>query len=579
MTTESVLLHGGDIVAEVLLQYGVQHLFTLAGGHISPIYIGCQSRNIEVIDVRHEANAVFAADAEARLTGSIGVAAVTAGPGVTNTITAMKNAQLAESPLLLIGGATAVMLRGKGALQDIDQLALMRPHVKFAARAKKVREIAPLLEKAIHTAMKGVPGPVFVELPVDILYPESVVRDLMLPSAKPRNLMQKAMKWYINRYLHNLFRDMPPAIHVTDLQQSTTYPSLDKLQTKLQLAERPVILVGSQAMQNPQLIPQMISVLEHLQIPVFLSSMARGLLGKNHPLHIRHGRTAALRSADFVLLLGVATDFRLDYGRQISGSAFLVSVNKNPTTLKLNRIFRKIQLPIHANPAVVLTKMLATPHPSSQWLQSLQEKNQQRKADILQQSNTLPEKYVNPLYLCNVLEEVIDDDSVLIGDGGDFVGTISYSVSPRQPLRWLDPGVFGTLGSGGGFALAAQLFHRQSEVWLFYGDGSAGYTITEFDTFVRHNLPVIAVIGNDASWAQIAREQVALFADDIATKLDYTAYNTIAEGFGAKGILVSTTEEVKPALLQAKKWAKTGHPVVVNVLLAASDFRKGSISM
>ena len=169
-------MNGGEIIARVLQKHGVKFLFTLCGGHISPIFVAAQNIGIRVIDTRHEVNAVFAADAVSRLTGTPGVAAVTAGPGVTNTITAIRNARLAQSPLILLGGAAATLLKGRGALQDIDQMSLMRPNVKWAAAISKVREIVPTLQKAFATAQEGVPGPVFIECPIDTLYDEELVR-------------------------------------------------------------------------------------------------------------------------------------------------------------------------------------------------------------------------------------------------------------------------------------------------------------------------------------------------------------------------------------------------------------------
>src|SRR5688572_23945816 len=201
--------HGGDLIADVLARHGVTHLFTLCGGHISPILTGCQGRGIKVVDVRDEGNAVFAADAVARMTGVIGVAAVTAGPGVTNTVTALKNAQMAQTPLLLLGGATATLLKGRGSLQDIDQLSLMKPLTKWATTVKSVPALRPTIERAIATATTGVPGPVFVEVPVDLLYPEAIVRQWYEKEAglgKAKGLTAKALELYIRGHLYRQFR-------------------------------------------------------------------------------------------------------------------------------------------------------------------------------------------------------------------------------------------------------------------------------------------------------------------------------------------------------------------------------------
>src|ERR1041385_1640261 len=203
------MTHGGDIIADVLARHGVTHLFTLCGGHISPILTGAQARGLRVVDVRDEANAVFAADAVARMTGTVGVAAVTAGPGVTNTITAIKNAQMAQSPLILFGGATATLLKGRGALQDIDQLSVMKPITKFATTVKTLPSLGATVERAIQIATDGVPGPVFVEVPVDLLYPEAIVRSWYEKEAglgKAKGIGAKALELYVRGHLYRQFR-------------------------------------------------------------------------------------------------------------------------------------------------------------------------------------------------------------------------------------------------------------------------------------------------------------------------------------------------------------------------------------
>src|SRR5438477_4388839 len=210
--------HGGDIIADVLARHGVTHLFTLCGGHISPILTGAKTRGLRVVDVRDEANAVFAADAVARMTGTVGAAAVTAGPGVTNAITAIKNAMMAQSPLVLFGGATATLLKGRGSLQDIDQMTLMKPLVKWATTVKTVPALAPTVERAIEIATEGVPGPVFVEVPVDILYPEAIVRMWYEKEAglgKAKGIGAKALELYIRGHLYRQFRGpVLPDVHL-----------------------------------------------------------------------------------------------------------------------------------------------------------------------------------------------------------------------------------------------------------------------------------------------------------------------------------------------------------------------------
>lgn len=580
MSTQTEM-HGGKLVAQVLKQQGVEFIYTLCGGHISPILIGADELGIRVVDTRHEASAVFAADATARLTGIPGVAAVTAGPGVTNAITALKNAQMAQSPLVLFGGAAAVLLKGRGALQDIDHLGLVKGICKWSATCKTVRDIIPTVEKAFRQAQDGVPGPVFVEIPVDLLYQESVVRDWSLEMARGKGLAAKALETYLKTHLKNKFSkawDGKASPATPPLPQLAANETLIKVQELLSSAERPVMVIGSQALISAHKADALADAVKTLGVPVFLSGMARGLLGK-HPLHIRHKRSKALREADVIILAGVPADFRMGYGTAIPRSATYISVNRSKDDLYLNR---KPTIPVQADPGTFI-RMLAgdwdgPPLRWQNWHALLQEREATRDKEI---HATADEEtaYINPVRFLQQLEAAVDDDSVLIGDGGDFVGTASYIVRPRAPLSWLDPGAFGTLGTGGGFALAAKAVRPKSEVWLLYGDGSCGYSVAEFDAYARHGLPVIAVVGNDAGWTQIAREQVEIFGTALSTELAHSDYHLVAQGYGGVGLCIDKPEQVEETLQQAKAIAREGKPVLINVMLGKTDFRKGSISM
>ena len=577
-------MSGGDLVAEVLVKHGVRFLFTLCGGHISPILVSSKQRGIRVVDVRDEASAAFAADAVSRLTGTPGVAAVTAGPGVTNTITAIKNAQLAQSPLVLLGGATGTVLKGRGSLQDIDQMALFEPHVKWMAEVTRVRDLVPAVEQAFEEARLGVPGPVFVECPVDLLYEESLVRKIYGvgdDAPQPRSLAEKGLRLYLRNPLRRLFAGAAKAAAA----EPRSFPPIAagrgevrRVAASLGKAERPVVLVGSQAVLQADRVAAVAAALDRLGVPFYLSGMARGLSGAGHPRHMRHQRTKALKQADWVLLAGVPNDFRLDYGRHISRRARLVAVNLSDHDLTSNR---RPQIGVIADPGTLLEALAGEIGDGGrwqEWIAALAARDQEREEDIAARGEQ-PTDHVHPVHLCREIERVLDDDSVLVADGGDFVATASYIVRPRGPLRWLDPGVFGTLGVGGGFALGAKLARPTAEVWLLWGDGSAAYSLAEFDTYVRHGLPVVAVVGNDASWQQIAREQVEILGDDCGTVLRHTDYHRVAEGYGGKGLLLERPEDVPAVLREAKEIARGGTPVLVNALLGKTDFRKGSISM
>ncbi len=575
-------MHGGDLVATVIQAQDVQFVFTLCGGHISPILVGCKTRGIRVVDVRHEANAVFAADAVARLSGIPGVAIVTAGPGVTNTITAMKNAQLAQSPVVLIGGAAATALKGRGALQDIDQMVLMKPHVKWAKGVRRVNELVPTLEQAFFEAQKEVPGPVFVEIPVDLLYDESLVKGWYGgKSGGGKSLPERMLGWYLNRHVQRLFAGVDWQAAPSLIKVSPPTPQAHRVEAavkRIEQAKTPLLVVGSQAVSESSRVNQIAEAVNRLGIPVYLSGMARGLMGNDHPLHMRHQRRRALKEADVVILAGVPNDFRLDYGRHIRRSAFLISANRSRREMRLNR---RPNLGIHGDAGIFLTLLaqhLTAPSRWQQWIEHLREQDQERENEINRQAEEITGR-INPLWFCRELESQLDGNSILVADGGDFVSTASYIVKPRAPLSWLDPGVFGTLGVGAGFALGAKLCRPDAEVWILYGDGSVAYSLAEFDTFIRHNIPVIAVVGNDAGWTQIAREQVEILKDDVGTVLRFADYHIAAKGFGGEGIVLTDSGQITSALRQAKQIARNGKPVLVNVHFGKTGFRKGSISM
>lgn len=574
-------MNGGEHVAESLKREGVQFLFTLAGGHIAPILVAAKARGIRVIDVRHEANAVFAADAVTRLTGIPGVAVVTAGPGVTNTLTAIKNAQLAQSPLVLLGGAAATALQGRGALQDIDQLALLKSAVKWQTSVRRVRDIAPALQDAFFHARSGTPGPVFVELPIDLLYDPALVKQWYGADRGGKTIADKIVKRYLQFHVNRLFADADTLQTPAPRPANIPAPSPNQIQRaaeKIRRAQRPLLLIGSQALLDAKNVNALADAVNRLDMPVYLSGMARGLLGKNSALQFRHKRREALREADVVILAGVPADFRLDYGNHISRRAFYISANRDARDLTRNR---KPNLAAHADPAQFLMQLAAQFENGARWTEwkkTLRARDDARNQEIIAQSEQ-PAQTINPLYLCRQIENALPDNALLVADGGDFVATASYIVSPRAPLTWLDPGVFGTLGVGAGFALGAKLARPDAEVWLLYGDGAAGFSLMEFDTFVRHNIPVIAVVGNDAGWTQIAREQIEYLHDDVATVLNYAAYERAAEGLGAKGWRADDPELISETLENARHAAQAGSPVLVNAILGKSDFRKGSISM
>ncbi len=576
--------HGGALIAEVLTRWGIEHLFTLCGGHISPLLVGAAEAGLSVVDCRDEKSAVFAADAAARMTGIPGVVAVTAGPGVTNSITAVKNAQLAQSPLVLLGGATATVLKGRGALQDIDQLSLVRSAVKWAGRCTTVAQLEPTLEQALTEVTTGVPGPAFLELPVDVLYPEETVREWYLAESggRAKTLQQRAFGLYLKAHLLRQFHaphvDVAGWLPGRSQAEAEHGAEIDEAVRLVSRAERPVLIVGSQAMVNLRDPAPLARAVQDIGVPVWLGGAARGLLGRDSPTQFRHARGTALKHADVVLTAGFPFDFRLKYGRGLAGDAIVVAANLSSHELLRNR---RPQLALPMNPAHFLVS-LADRMPDGErwaaWIETCRRREQARDGEIAALARPDGE-LVDPIHLFSRLEEKLDDDAVLVMDGGDFVATASYILRPRSPLSWLDPGVFGTLGVGGGFAVGAASVRPGAQVWIIYGDGSSAYSLSEFDTFVRHGMAPIAVIGNDASWQQIARDQTTLLGSGIGTALRRTDYHVVAEGYGGRGLLLDDPKKVDEVLSEAIALSRQGRPVCINVHLAATDFREGSISI
>jgi acetolactate synthase-1/2/3 large subunit len=586
MAQPSTPRHGGDRVAEALQAHGVRTLFTLCGGHISPILSAAKARGLRIVDVRDEATAVFAADATARLTGVPGVAAVTAGPGITNTITALKNAQLAQSPVVLLGGAAPTALQGRGALQDIDQRPLVAPHVKRFIKVGRVCDLAPAVEQAFALALSDVPGPVFIECPVDLLYGEAEIRQWYADAAgHGTTLPERALRWYLGRHVKRMFAsshgpDAPQARppHVPHANEA----SLNDTVTALERAERPLMVIGSQTLAQAGDAAGIAEAVAQLGVPVYLSGMARGLLGRDHALQMRHARRQALREADCVLLAGVPCDFRLDYGRHVRRSATLIAANRSAKDARLNR---RPDIAALGDAGHFLQSLADAMHrrgPASArwsgWTAQLRARDDEREREIDAQAQASGE-HVNPLALLRAVEREAGDNAVIVADGGDFVATAAYVLHPRSPLSWLDPGAFGTLGVGAGFALGAALARPDSEVWIVFGDGACGYGLVEFDTFVRHGIPVIALVGNDAGWTQIAREQVKMLHDDVGTVLARSAYEQVVAGFGAAGLELRRAADIVPTLAKARAMARSGRPVLINAWLDKTAFREGSLSM
>ncbi|HEY1954827.1 MAG TPA: thiamine pyrophosphate-binding protein [Polyangiaceae bacterium] len=538
-------VHGWRLVAQALKRHGTSHLFTLCGGHIQAIYDGCLDEGIRVVDVRHEQTAGHAADGWARVTGKPGVCAVTAGPGVTDVVTAVANAQRAGIPLVCIGGAGPRALCDMGSLQDMDCVSLMRPITKWSVQVPETRRIAEYIDSAMRIAQSNVPGPVFLEMPLDLLM----------------NMHDDA--------------DLPMTAPLAEPPRPAGDPrSIERAAAMLKEAARPVFLIGSQLRFSPKR-DAVKRAADAYGVPFYLNGMARGAIPFEHAGLFSRSRKAALAQADLVFVFGTPFDFRLDYGRSI-GSARIVQIDLDGAELGRNR---KVDVAIHGDSGLVLDQLLeALPSKKApDWLATIRADEDKRREKMRAEidSNVSPP---NPLRVCSEIGKRLGKNDVVIGDGGDFVATAAYVLKLEQPQLWMDPGPLGTLGVGPGYAMAAKLARPDANVVLVYGDGSFGLHGLEFEAMARQKIPVVAVIGNDAGWTQIRRGQVEIYGEEraVATGLEYTRYEKAVEACGGFGAYVEKIEDLGPAL-DAAFASKV--PACVNVKIAKSDFRKGAISV
>ena len=540
-------LTGGELVARVLAQAGVGHVFTLCGGHVLPIYDGCLKAGIGIVDLRHEQAAAHAADAYARLTRNVGVAVVTAGPGVTDAITGVANAYAARSPLLLIGGAAPLGLRGLGALQEMEQVALLRPITKGAWSVAETRQIPEVLTTAIRTALAGRPGPVFVEIPVDLLLSTIEERLAPIPTG----------------YVHRDSGSADPA-------------AIERLAQLLEQASRPVVIAGSGVWWDDA-AGALAAFAEAAGVPVFMNGAGRGSLPAEHPLAFAQARGAALGGADVVLVLGTPLDFRLGYGRPptFAENATVAMVDCDAAELGRNRplavgvtghIGRVLAQLTAALPRGVAARFEA-------WRRHLgvQEREGQQALEAQSLADDVP---VSHYRWAAEIARHVTADTLVIGDGGDVVGCASKLVRLSRPGQWLDPGPFGCLGVGPPFAIAAKLLQPARRVLLIAGDGAFGLNGMDLETAVRFGLPVTCIIGNDGGWGQIRNPQLSFFGAEraVATSLPMTRYDQMVEALGGRGVLVREPKEIGPALERALASSEVW---CINVILDPAAYRRG----
>ena len=529
--------HGGKLAAKALKAAGVECVFTLSGGHVMGIYDGCLDEGIEVVDVRHEQAATHAADAWARLhPGKVGVAILTAGPGVTDGVTGVANAWRANSPILVFGGQGPFKHAGRGSLQEMDHVSLMRPVTKWSGACGETRRIAEYIELAVRTALSGVPGPSFLEIPMDVLHGRVDLDAVQMPQ----------------------FRDYRVA-------SAAAPDALAQAAEIIAGARTPVVMAGT-SLKWSEGGGALAAFLDATAIPCYVNGMARGEIGPEHPSFLSLTRAEALASADVVILAGTPLDFRMKFGRAIPADARIVQLDLDETLIGQNRaaeVGLVGNLGRNFDGLLEMFKSTGATVDASAHLTALAareaELDEARMAEL--NSDEVP---IDPLRLCREIADAVADDMIVIGDGGDIVAQASKVIRVPKRGTWMDPGPLGTLGVGMPFALAAQKAYPDKRVLIVYGDGSFGLNGFEYDTAVRFGLPIVGVVGNDAAWGQMLRPQASLYGQDrvVATELNYTRYDKVVEAMGGHGEHVTEPDEIGPALRRA---FESGLPALVNV--------------
>ncbi len=494
---------GGQLVARMLRKEGVSTVFTLSGLHVAPIYAGCVDEGVRIVDMRHEQAAAHAADAWARLTRGVGVAIVTAGPGVTDAVTGVANAWAAASPLVLIGGAAPTFNLGRGSLQEMPQVQLFQGITKWSDRVPSSDLVPSFLAKAFRVARAGRPGPVFLEIPWDVL---SNGADAALAEAQ--------------------------SAYRTDARSPGDPAKLELALALLARAERPVVMAGSSIWRDDAVL-----ALERFAtragIPVYLNGMGRGCLPREDPAFFDLSRKDALALADVVLVVGTPLDFRLGYGTEptFAPGAKVIQVDVDPTEIGRNR---PIEVGIVGDSRSVLEALAAGVRPAADgWARLLREKETDRRTRQAVAARA--------------------GDVTWVADGGNVVAVAAKVIRVPAPGRWLDPGPLGTLGVGAPFAIAAKLLAPGRPVCVIQGDGAFGLNGMDFDTAVRFKLPMVIVVGNDAAWGQILIPQRGLYGEEhaVATKLAPTRYDRVVEALGGKGEHVDDPADLVPAFERA----------------------------
>ena len=536
-------IHGGQQMAPILELLGVKHVFTLCGGHIAPIYLACEGEGMQVIDTRHEQAAVHAADGYARLTRNLGVAIVTAGPGVTDAVTGITNAYFANAPVLILAGLAPFGEWDRGSLQEMQQLDLVKPITKWARTVTDPTRIAEYTQTAIRHALTPPMGPVYLEIPIDVL----------MEMISPKDVKSYA----------------PFMAESTPGPQKENLAELKKMLSK---ASQPVLLAGSNIWWD-EAEEVLKSFSSRTNIPTFLNGMARGVLPYDHPAFFQHTRKYAFENADLIIIAGTPLDFRLKFG-EFNTDAPVVMLDNDGSHIGNNRA---VELGVVGDLEKTFEYLLEHVNSDySEWREQVRAQEQPKRQSYREKGESSATPITHHRF-CAELSKFIGENTIVIGDGGDIVAVGSKMIPLSYPGQWMDPGPFGCLGVGPSFAIAAQLLHPDKRVIILHGDGAFGLNGFEFDTAVRFDLPITSIVGNDAGWGQIRNPQVAIMGGDksTATDLGATRYDEVVASLGGHGEFVESPDEIGPAIQRA---IDSGKPACVNVMLDP-DTLKGGVNV
>ena len=523
----------------------MQNLFTLSGGHIAPLYDGCVKAGIRIVDFRHEQAAAHAADGWARVTGRPGVAAVTAGPGVTDAVTGIVNGLYANSPFLVVGGKSPLAELEMGSLQEMDHVSLVRSVTKWARTCWETRRIADYVTEGLRVATAGRMGPAFLDIPLDVQ-----------------------------------FNVWPRGVEVPERSRTDAKPlgDPDKVKETARLlaeAEHPVIFAGA-GVRWSGAHEALEALAGALKVPVFLNSLGRGCLPPDHPSFFSAARKLALGQCDVLLALGVDWDFRLGFGRRnLPDAGKVIQVDVDGAQIGRNR---PVDVGIVGDPGRVMGQLLAEGVGNAtelDWTAQVRQEEERRNEEARagMESEAVP---IHPQRFAREIRDFLDRDATVVGDGGDIVGISASIVQARAPGYWLDPGPFGCLGVGPSFAIAAKLARPDTQVAIIYGDGSFGLNAMEYESAIRQDIPFVGIIGNDGAWGQIKVAQEALYGEGKAPasylSVD-TGYERMVEGLGGYGERVEKPGDIRPALERA---FDAGVAACINVIVDPKLMQRSS---